>query len=281
MHREISDVRQKTSDRTNRRRKSPRANFSVGDFVLFSTHIGPKSKLSLKWRGPARIVDCVSDHIFVIENLITFDRFECHAQRLRFYCDSALNVTQHLRDQIAFDDSGYEVENILDTRLFGKIWKLLIRWRGLSADYDSWESLSSLKKDIPVHLNNLLKRSSLPDASILLKLLPVERECNVMFSDISFHPYYSAQRATIIFSPPRHFLDSPATKKTRLNWTISVVVLVLNIPLVVLRNSCFGSVKLSTYTVDEELFRQHRRAQPRSANLQYRLGRISSLCKNS
>jgi hypothetical protein len=69
-------------------------------------------------------------------------------------------VTQNLRDQIAFDDSGYEVQAILDAKEQHNTWKLLVRWHGLTPEYDSWESFASLKKDIPVYLMQLLKSSS-------------------------------------------------------------------------------------------------------------------------
>ena len=175
MHRHTLDVRDAAHLRANRRRRTPLANFAVGDFVLYSSHL-PKSKLSFKWHGPARVADCRSEHIYLIENLITHEQFECHAQRLRFYCDSSLNVTQSLLDQIAFDDTGYEVQAILDAKKDKRIWKLLVRWRGLTAEYDSWETLASLKRDIPVYLKQLLKASTLPAAPELLGLLSRERE---------------------------------------------------------------------------------------------------------
>ena len=90
---------------------------------------------------------------------------------MRFYCDSSLNATQNLRDQIAFNDSGYEVESILDAKKHQRTWKLLVRWRGLSPEYDSWETLDSLRKDIPVYLKQLLKSSSFAAAPQLLELL--------------------------------------------------------------------------------------------------------------
>jgi hypothetical protein len=170
MHRQTLDLRNQAHFRANRRRPAPLANFSTGDFVLFSTHV-PKAKLSLKWQGPARVIECRSEHIYLIENLITLERFECHAQRLRFYCDASLNLTQDLKDQIAFDSNGYEVEAILAAKQVQRIWKLLVRWRGLSTDHDSWEPLAAMKKDIPVHLKALIKSSSLPESATLLKLL--------------------------------------------------------------------------------------------------------------
>lgn len=68
--------------------------------------------------------------MYLIENLITLDQFECHAQRLRFYCDYFLNLTQKLRDQIAFDDIGYEVEQILNAKKDKRVWKLLVNLFG-------------------------------------------------------------------------------------------------------------------------------------------------------
>ena len=80
-------------------------------------------------------------------------------------------MTRNLRDQIAFDDTGYEVEAILDAKKHQRTWKLLVRWCGLSPEYDSWETLDSLRKDIPVYLKQLLKSSSIAAAPQLLELL--------------------------------------------------------------------------------------------------------------
>jgi hypothetical protein len=83
MHRHVLSVKIAAQERANRRRPAPIANFTVGDFVLYSSHAHAK-KLSLRWRGPARVIKCPSEHIYLIENLITLERFESHAQRLRF-----------------------------------------------------------------------------------------------------------------------------------------------------------------------------------------------------
>jgi len=43
-----------------------------------------------------------------------------------------------------------------------RIWKLLVRWRGLTAEYDFWETLASLRRDISIYLKQLLKASNSP-----------------------------------------------------------------------------------------------------------------------
>eukprot|EP00474_Spongospora_subterranea_P002703 CRZ03161.1 hypothetical protein [Spongospora subterranea] len=40
-----------------------------------------------------------------------------HSQRLRFYADASLNLTEELRDQIAHDGQGFVVNHLHDLRL--------------------------------------------------------------------------------------------------------------------------------------------------------------------
>jgi hypothetical protein len=47
------------------------SSFTVGDFVLYSVPFKPNQKLEMVWRGPARIVNCLNDFVFEVEDLIT------------------------------------------------------------------------------------------------------------------------------------------------------------------------------------------------------------------
>ena len=182
MHLEVTEIREETRLRTNRRRKAPVANFTVGDFVLYAIpQQHRESKLAFKWHGPGRIVDVVSDYVFVVQNLVTQATFESHAQRLRFYSDQDLNVTTDLLNQIAHDDNGLEVHEVVDAKVDKKgKWSLKIRWRGFTEDFDSWESLSHLLNECGIHVRRLIHQSKIPSvvnlAVVLRETSPSEEE---------------------------------------------------------------------------------------------------------
>ena len=169
MHREITAVRQKSHDRANRKRRAPYARFSVGDYVLYSTPFKSRQKLMNKWHGPARVVECLSDFVFRIEDLVSKNQLDVHSQRLQFYSDNSLHITSELLKHIAAESAVYEVEAILDAKLERRHWQLLVRWRGFTELEDSWEDAKSLQNDIPAHLKKLLLQATFPNAERVLK----------------------------------------------------------------------------------------------------------------
>jgi len=64
---------------------------------------GPSRKSRPRWTGPYRILKCESDWEYVVEHLVTGEKFSAHSSRLKFYCDSQLEVTANLKHQIAHD----------------------------------------------------------------------------------------------------------------------------------------------------------------------------------
>ena len=139
MHRQVGEHRDRRRNQVNSTRTSHKPNFSVGDFVLVSNVLKrSKRKLSVRWTGPHHIVETLSDYIYVVEHLVTHIRTEVHCSRLRFYCDASLNITQELVDQVAFDDEGYEIARILDSRWnnYENFWEVYVAWRGFETiDY--------------------------------------------------------------------------------------------------------------------------------------------------
>lgn len=77
-------------------------NFGLGDFVLFVKRVSKGgSKLEVRWIGPMRITRVCSELTFQVEDLISDKRSVVHANRLRFYSDSSMHVTEELLDSIA------------------------------------------------------------------------------------------------------------------------------------------------------------------------------------
>src|SRR6185503_5455658 len=134
------------------KRVRQRANFGLGDFVLVGiVDRHPNQKLYLKWRGPYKIIELVNGYVFIVENIITQERQQVHGDRLCFYCDSKLKVTEELKTQFAFDNAKFEIETILDVRpnvQSGEL-ELLIHWKGFSDLENSWEPIAIIVTDAP------------------------------------------------------------------------------------------------------------------------------------
>ena len=104
------------------KRVRQRANFGLGDFVLVGVvDRHPNQKLYLKWRRPYRVVELVNGYAFIVENIITQERQQVHGDRLTFYCDSMLNITEELKSQFAFDNANLRLKRFW---MFAKILNL-------------------------------------------------------------------------------------------------------------------------------------------------------------
>ncbi|KAE9265120.1 hypothetical protein PR003_g32556, partial [Phytophthora rubi] len=93
------------------------AQFDIGDYVLYADvwqHV--RGKLRVKWCGPAQVVSTTSNWIFEIQNLVTGQRKEAHASRLKFYADASLNVTEDLLLHVAHNGEGHVVHSLLEAR---------------------------------------------------------------------------------------------------------------------------------------------------------------------
>jgi hypothetical protein len=126
-------------------------NFDVGDFVLEAQRdTQARNKLALKWRGPRRVLEVISDYVFLVEDLETGNSTPVHGSRLRFYHDASLDVTADLLAQVAHNELGYDVQAIKDIRLEADtgVYQLLISWLGFDAHDDSWEPLAVLYEDV-------------------------------------------------------------------------------------------------------------------------------------
>ena len=93
-------------------------NLEVGDYVVVAQKAGTKGhKLRVIWRGTQRITRAVSDLIFECEDLISNSFSLLHANRLKFYADAQLDVSEELLDTVAHNNSHRNtVEKLLDLR---------------------------------------------------------------------------------------------------------------------------------------------------------------------
>jgi hypothetical protein len=155
MHKEVSitseKLRKLKSGLRNMKRKSP--NFIVGDFVLVGHPEPTKStgqKLFLKWTGPFRISNTDNYFIFEVENILDSSKKWIHGDRIRYYADRSLNVTEEIRQQFAHDAERYQIAQLKNCRknpVTGEI-EILVSWKGFSETDDSWEPIKNLFEDV-------------------------------------------------------------------------------------------------------------------------------------
>lgn len=118
MHLEVTDIREENRLPSNRRRKAPVENFTVEDFVWYAIpQQHRESKLAFKLQVPGRIVEVVSDDVFVVENIVTHASLDsCTAPSVLFESKN-LNVTTDLLNHIHHDDNGLEIEDVVHAKL--------------------------------------------------------------------------------------------------------------------------------------------------------------------
>ncbi|GMF23720.1 unnamed protein product [Phytophthora fragariaefolia] len=93
------------------------AQFAICDYVLYAdVWSNRRSKLRVKWCGPARVVGTPSNWVFTIENRLASETKEAHASRHKFYADASLNVTEDLLAQVAHNSEG-TLSKHCDTKL--------------------------------------------------------------------------------------------------------------------------------------------------------------------
>jgi Integrase core domain/Chromo (CHRromatin Organisation MOdifier) domain len=124
----------------------------VGDFVLVARrdhHAG--DKLTLRWRGPQRIVGTLSDHVYEVQDLVNDGITSVHISRLRFYHDPSLDISADLLAQISHNNQGYTVQSLVDLRYDpeGQEFLVLVSWLGFEPHENTWEPLLQLSEDIP------------------------------------------------------------------------------------------------------------------------------------
>ena len=154
MHKAASETskKQRTVKQQKKLRKTP--NFGVGDYVLVGVPEPAKMtgrKLFLKWRGPYRITETANNYVFEAENIVDHSKRWVHGDRIRLYSDEKLEVTEEIKKQFSHDNECYQVEKFHACKVNPQNGQLevLVQWRGLEEDDNSWEPLKNLFEDVP------------------------------------------------------------------------------------------------------------------------------------
>ena len=164
MHREVTDksakVRAQKRAQKDQFRRFP--NFQVGDYVLIGLpepNVSGK-KLFLKWRGPYRVTDTQNNYVFEVENIVDNKKQIVHGDRVSYYDDSKLNVTEDIKAQFCHDNLSYEVDKFINCRINSETGKIqfLVQWKGFSTTDNTWEDLDNLYSDVPTLVALYLKK---------------------------------------------------------------------------------------------------------------------------
>jgi hypothetical protein len=160
MHKDLADAREKINKTKPDSGLAP-ANFQLGDYVLVAkvTKTFKKNKLQATWFGPLQITAVCTPWIFEVTNLLTHQVSKAHAQRLKFYSDSSLSITEELKHQLRHDGAGYDVESIINYRKHSGQWELEVKWLGFSGEETTWEPLLQLYEDIPHFVRVFLQKT--------------------------------------------------------------------------------------------------------------------------
>ncbi|GMF37712.1 unnamed protein product [Phytophthora fragariaefolia] len=119
------------------------------------------SKLMVRWVGPFKVVEELPTS-FLIEHLLTGEKFDVHAIRLKHYADNMLEVTEELKHHVGLQGIKLGVRAVLNGRYNrqAKEWQVLVGWQGLEAAEDSWESLASIDSAVPEKIKEYVMNST-------------------------------------------------------------------------------------------------------------------------
>ncbi|OWZ02817.1 LOW QUALITY PROTEIN: hypothetical protein PHMEG_00025556 [Phytophthora megakarya] len=107
--------------------------------------------LLVTWVDPYMITEAHSRY-FVVKDIISGQGYGIHASRLKGFADFDLEVSEELFDHVAAPGMIMEVKEIKKRRFspMRHDYAWLVRWCGLEEIKDSWESFSSMSRDVSI-----------------------------------------------------------------------------------------------------------------------------------
>lgn len=137
-------------------------NFSEGDFVLVARQdFTAEEKLSLRWRGPRRVVKSLNDYVYQVEDLRNGIIEDVHGSLLKFYHDPSLD-TERIMSHVLSSETGMQVQRLMRLVETDDGLMVLVRWKGLPNSEDTMEPVKKIHEDVPVLLEKLLCRKNTP-----------------------------------------------------------------------------------------------------------------------
>jgi hypothetical protein len=155
-------LEQRARDKANAGRRPLR--LVEGDFVMVSVAQAPPFKVAARWTGPHEVVECLSEHRYRVQHIVTAKIETVHASRLEYYDDAQANVRgdERLRAQAAHETFGFQVSRIGGHRRAedGAGWELRPVWRGFEDAVDSqeWRALGDVYQGLTRMVLRYLRR---------------------------------------------------------------------------------------------------------------------------
>jgi hypothetical protein len=119
--------------------------YPVNSYVLFAHPDGPKDKMSCRRTGPFQVVNHIGN-TYTIENLINGKHINTHIGNLvAFNYDATRTIP---KDVAMYDMREFVVESVLNhrgDRNRRTQMEFLIRWKGFTIEWDTWEPYGNLR----------------------------------------------------------------------------------------------------------------------------------------
>ena len=133
-------------------------------------------KLTIQWLGPRRIIEALSDWVYLVEDLRDRRRTIHHISRLKLFATADLLVTQDLLDHVAYVEGGHIVEALIDCKYNrqAKEWNILVKWMGIDEIENTWEPLSTLLEDVPAIVHKMIRTMSRANSNVKQMATAVE-----------------------------------------------------------------------------------------------------------
>ena len=111
------------------------------------------------------MVNAEQKHVYGVQNIVSGEVRDVHVARLRFYSDSALEVTSDLKEvfQQTFNQGEFEMQALLNIGEShdGSGHIVRVRWSGFDEEEDTWEPLKTLWEDTPQFVRQQLRKMKL------------------------------------------------------------------------------------------------------------------------
>lgn len=130
--------------------KGKLTNFEKGDFVLVAREeFFNGKKPALRWSGPRRIVQVLSNYVFQVEDLRKGMLEEAYGTRLKFYRDASLD-TEAIMSPVLASETGIGMPVARQLKMVVEKDDLFVhvRWKDLSESQDTLEPFARIYEDV-------------------------------------------------------------------------------------------------------------------------------------
>lgn len=134
-----------------------------------------ETKPAVKWTGPYRVVSGLSEHICLVEDLLSGKKADLHGRRLAFFRNKDFTVTDEVRNHLVYQQNELlVVADFHDIHQVGEQVDLLTQWRGFDSSESPWVYLTSLREDVPMlvdaYIEDARKNGTAPQKKLVVSL---------------------------------------------------------------------------------------------------------------